>query len=306
MLVRAFINTKDLPNTFVRLLTLTFKMSFDANAFFDYRVKIDEYVVYVGMLSAILYIWLKDVLHSDKRYGQFTESFRRAFPIVKVVTIVGSAATFANFWYWVHYNIKSSKDWTKLQPVIGPIPILAFIVLRNSHPVLRNFYSGAFAWLGKYSGEMYTMQNHIWLAGDQESVLRTGFFYGDGTLRNDRWRDLAVITPLYLIACWVIGDATGVIANWFLKEDEQTKRGTIPKQRHARAGSTSAVEMGLLAGENVTSDEDELEKHDLATRPGIWQRMRGFWPRTVRGRAVLTLATLWFMNVVSSSDVVKV
>jgi hypothetical protein len=248
-----------------------------------------------------LYIWLKDILYSDKRYGKFTESFRQAFPTVKFATIVGSAAIFAYFWYWVHYNIKSSKDWTRLQPLIGPIPILAFIVLRNSHPVLRNFYSGAFAWLGKYSGEMYTMQNHIWLAGDQESVLRTGLFYGDGTLLNDRWRDLAVITPLYLIACWVIGDATGVIANWFLKEDDQAKGGSVRKQRHARAGSTSAVEMGLLAGENVTSDEDISEKYDTAARPGVWQRVKGFWPSTVWRRAVLTLASLWFMNVVSSS-----
>jgi hypothetical protein len=299
VLVRAFISTKDLPATFVRLLTLTFRMSFDASAFFDYRVKIDEYIVYVGMLSAVLYLWFKDVLYSTKQYGKLTDSFRRAFPMLKVFTIAGSAATFVYFWYWVHYNIKSDHDWTKWQPVIGPIPILAFIVLRNAHPVLRNFYSGAFAWLGKYSGEMYTMQNHVWLAGDQESVLRTGFFYGDGTLRNDRWRDLVIITPLYLIACWVIGDATGVIANWFLKEEDDAGRGTLPKQRHARAGSTSAVEMGLLAGEHVTSDADESEKYDTADRPGVWRRVKGIWPSTVWGRTVLTLASLWFMNVVS-------
>jgi hypothetical protein len=206
----------------------------------------------------------------------------------------------------VHYNIKSSKDWTKWQPVIGPIPILAFIVLRNAHPVLQNFYSGTFAWLGKYSGEMYTMQNHIWLAGDQESVLRTGFFYGDGTLRNDRWRDLVVITPLYLIACWIIGDATGAIANWFLQEDGDANKVAASKQRHARVGSTSAVEMGLLAGENITSDEEESEKCEPAGRPGLWQRVRGMWPSTVRGRAILTLAALWFMNVVSPSSLLSV
>jgi hypothetical protein len=253
----------------------------------------------VGMLSAVLYLWFKDVLYSTKQYGKLTDSFRRAFLMLKVFTIAGSAATFVYFWHWVHYNIKSDHDWTKWQPVIGPIPILAFIVLRNAHPVLRNFYSGAFAWLGKYSGEMYTMQNHLWLAGDQESVLRTGFFYGDGTLRNDRWRDLVIITPLYLIACWVIGDATGVIANWCLKEDDDAGRGTLPKQRHSRAGSTSAVEMGLLAGENVTPDEHGSEKYDAADRPGVWQRVKGIWPSTVWGRAVLTLASLWFMNVVS-------
>jgi hypothetical protein len=305
VLVRAFISTKDLPNTFVRLLTLTFRMSFDATAFFDYRVKIDEYIVYVGMLSAILCLWLKDVLYSIKRYGKLTDSFRRAFPIFKVVTVAASAVTSVYFWYWVHHNIKSDHDWTKWQPVIGPIPILAFIVLRNAHPVLRNFYSGAFAWLGKYSGEMYTMQNHIWLAGDQEAVLRTGFFNGDGTLRNDRWRDLVVITPLYLIACWIIGDATGVIANWFLKEDDGADGGRLPKQRHAHAGSSAAVEMGLLAGENVTSDEDESEKYDTSDCPVLWRRVKGIWPSTVWGRAVLTLASLWFMNVVSLPTLLK-
>jgi hypothetical protein len=90
-----------------------------------------------------------------------------------------------------------------------------------------------------------------------------------------------------------------------LKEDDQVKGGATPKQRHARAGSTSAVEMGLLAGENVTSDGDISEKHDTAARPGIWQRVKGFWPSTVWGRAVLTLASLWFMNVVSSSSLFR-
>jgi hypothetical protein len=305
-LVRTFINIKDLPTTFVRVLTLTFKMSFDANAFFDYRVKIDEYIVYTGMLSAILYLWLKDLLNSGKRHGKFTELFRQAFPWLRVIVTAASAVTFAYFWYLVHYNIKSNHDWIKWQPVISSIPILSFIVLRNAHPALRNFYSGAFAWLGRYSGEMYTMQNHIWLAGDQESVLRTGFFYGDGTLWNDRWRDLVIITPLYLIVCCVIGDATGVIANWFLEDDQDDDGRTPSRQHHTRVASTSAVEMGLLAGENIMADEDTSEKHDTANRQGLWLRLKGFWPRTVRGRALLTLATLWFMNVVSSPSVFEV
>jgi hypothetical protein len=176
--------------------------------------------------------------------------------------------------------------------------------------------------LGKYSGEMYTMQNHIWLAGDQESVLRTGFFGGDGTLRNDRWRDLVVLTPVYLVACWVVGDATGVIANWFLEEekDEGKEEGRHVagtgagserrKQRsHARAASTSsAVEMGLLlaggasSSSSSSSDEDTYisEKYEpRQSSPGLLYRVKRVWPGTVWGRAVLTLAVLWAMNLVS-------
>ncbi|KAM0716105.1 hypothetical protein Q7P37_008619 [Cladosporium fusiforme] len=301
--VRTFITTKDLPETFVRLFTLVFKMSFDARAFFDYRVKIDEYIVYVGMLAAVLYLWLKDVLHNEQRHSSFTQTFRRAFPYLRTAVVIISALTFAYFWYWAHQNFHKSREWAAWQSLIGPIPVLSFIVLRNATPTLRNYHSAAFAWLGTYSGEMYTMQNHIWLAGDQESVLRTGLFHGDGTLVNDRWRDLVVVTPLYLIACCVIGNATGVIANWFISEDDKPVALPTPQARKkARVASTSTVEMGLLAGENVTADsqEDLSEKESDQLRPGVLQRVRALWPRSVKGRAVLVLASLWFMNWVSS------
>jgi hypothetical protein len=322
-LVRTFITTHDLPETFVRLLTLTFRMSFDARAFFDYRVRIDEYVVYVGMLSAVFYLWLKDVLYSERRHDKTTETLRRLFPYLRNLATALAALTLVYFWHQVHQNFTKTSDWAAWQSIIGPIPILCFIILRNSHPVLRNFHSAGFAWLGKYSGEMYTMQNHLWLAGDQESVLRTGFFRGDGTLRNDRWRDLVVLTPLYLIACWVVGDATGVIANWFLDEGKEeggkeearpgASRSDRRKRSHTRAVSTSAVEMGLLAGGNATAfsssssssssdNEDTYFSEKYAPRqspPGLLRRAKGIWPGTVWGRALLTLAVLWAMNLVS-------
>ena len=326
-LVRTFITTHDLPETFVRLLALTFKISFDARAFFDYRVRIDEYVVYVGMLSAVLYLWLKDTLYSERRHDKSAETLRAWFPRLKIATIALAALALPYFWYKVHLHFKQASDWASWQSVLGPIPILCFIILRNSHPLLRNYHSAAFAWLGKYSGEMYTMQNHIWLAGDQESVLRTGFFQGDGTLRNDRWRDLVVLTPVYLVACWVVGEGTGVIAEWFLDEEEKdegkertpgsasssSSRPYNRKRSHGRAASTSAVEMGLLAGENFTSsssssssssfDDDAYfsEKHapHQPSSPGLLRRVKGIWPGTVWGRTLLTLAVLWAMNLVS-------
>jgi hypothetical protein len=328
-LVRTFITTHDLPETFVRLLTLTFRISFDARAFFDYRVRIDEYVVYVGMLSAVLYLWLKEALCPDnkRRHDKPAETLRRLFPYLKPASTALAALTLVYFWYKARMNFTTADQWAQWQSIVGPVPILCFIVLRNSHPVLRNYHSAAFAWLGKYSGEMYTMQNHIWLAGDQESVLGTGFFTGDGTLRNDRWRDLVVLTPVYLVACWVVGDATGVIANWFL--DEKKKEGGEEarfvadahhagpdrrKQRsHSRATSTSsAVEMGLLAGtasssssSSTSSDNEDAyladEKHTprQSSSHGLVRRVKGIWPGTVWGRTALTLAVLWALNLVS-------
>ena len=61
--MRAF-TRKDLPEALARLITLTCRPSFDdAKASFDYRVRMYESVVYVGMLVGICYVRSKNVLY---------------------------------------------------------------------------------------------------------------------------------------------------------------------------------------------------------------------------------------------------
>ncbi|KAK3668257.1 hypothetical protein LTR22_000942 [Elasticomyces elasticus] len=284
-LVRAFINTKDLPETLVRLFTLTCKMNFDAKEFFGHRVRIDEFIVYVGMLVAILYVWSKDVLASESPHGRLAGLYRRYFPYLKLAAVASAATGFAGFWYAVHLKIRRDSDWTAWQPYDTFIPILAFLILRNAYARFRNYHSAAFAWLGRYSGEMYVMQDHIWLAGDQEAVLRTGLFHGNDTVFGDRWRDLLIITPLYLIACCIIGDATQAITVWFTAEGKPVaaRPADVPDE----------VEMGLL--DDVDGQRNTNEK--IAPPARLWHRFRiSWWPNKVRDRALLLLAVLWFLN----------
>ena len=292
--VQGFLRTSGLTDTVVRVFTLTFKMSFDARSFFQYRVQRDAYIVFVGMLVAIFYIWVKDVLASDRRQDPLSRFLRRTFPWLKSLAVWGSLAVFVGFWWTVHTRIQTQAEWGDLQPYITFIPILTFTILRNAHPTLRNFHSAAFAWLGRYSGEMYVMQDHLWLAGDQEAVLRTGFFHGDNTLRHDRWRDLLLITPLYLIACCVIGESTGVIATWFATESEPSVKIVVKRPPQEE------VEMGLLASAEDAGNEDGLDEKETLPSSRFWNRIRGaMWPRKVRNRAVLVLLCLWFLNLVS-------
>ena len=294
-LVHVFISIPDLPETFVRLFALIFKTSFDANAFFHHRIKIDPFIVYVGMLVAILYIWIKAAIsQSESQHGTLSKVCRWIFPWLKYVAMIVSLFGFVTFWYLVHFRIHSQGDWTERQPYITFIPILAFLVLRNAHSSLRNFHSFAFAWLGRYSGEMYVMQDHIWLAGDQEAVLRTGLFYGDDTVPYDRWRDLLLITPLYLIACCIIGDATTIIATWFVADSPARETG-----KGAGTEVVNELEMSLLL-ETGEANDGEQHNEKLIRRSMYWVTLRDvLWPDRVRDRAILVLVWMWFLNLVS-------
>lgn len=291
-LVRAFLNTHDLPETVVRLFALTCNISFDAGAFFHLRVSSDQYIVYVGMLVAIFYIWSKDVLSSDRRQDPMSRRYRQAFSLLKHVTVAVSLVAFLYFWYWTYNHIHSQSDFVRLQKYITFVPILAFSVLRNAHPYLRNVHSVAFAWLGRCSGEMYVMQDHLWLAGDQEAVLRTGLFHGDESVSRDRWRDLLLITPLYLIACSIIGDATVIIMTWFVKEP-------VPVTEHPRSRTTDDVEMSLLPEVGMDDGEQALDEKSVL-QASLWKRLTGvLWPNKVRDRVIMVLALMWFLNMVS-------
>lgn len=85
-------------------------------------------------------------------------------------------------------------------PHISFIPILSFIILRNSHVQLRSIHSAAFAWLGCISLETYVLQYQIWLAGDLFGLLSLGP-YGRGV-------DAVILTPLFLWMGWNVAGPT--------------------------------------------------------------------------------------------------
>ena len=298
-LVHTFLNTKDLPLTVVRLFRITCKMDFDSGAFFGHRVEQDRYIVFVGMLAAMLYIYIRAVVEKDDRQDRISRTVRKVWPAAKWSSIVLAAGAHAGFWYWIRTHIENQTHFGKIQAYITGIPILTFIVLRNAHPVLRNWHSVAFAWLGRYSGEMYVMQDHLWLADDQEAVLRSGLFHGNETFLGDRWRDVVLLTPLYLITCSIIGDATGVIANWFIEEQPVSSSSSISVQR-----PVEEVEMGLLDGSEAR-DEHMSPNEKAIDTPRWWRQthrrlsLRRIWPNKLKHRIWLVLGIMWFLNMVS-------
>ncbi|KAJ9638435.1 hypothetical protein H2199_007124 [Coniosporium tulheliwenetii] len=186
--------------------------------------------------------------------------------------------------------VSNKSDYNLWHPFISFLPVLAYAILRNSHPVLAAYHSRAFAWLGRCSLETFTLQYHIWLAGDTEGLLSTGLFRGDGTFFGDRWRDFVLLTPVFLFVSWKMSNATTVITNLIVKDAEE----------NASHGS-------------LKSDEPELPEHNskgAATKPShsgervysVLRRLgRMLWPGNLHGRVLILLGIVWVCNWITPS-----
>lgn len=159
----------------------------------EYRLALDQFIVYIGMLTAVAYL-------------QMTESARTV--LRWSMALCGIAAIGGYF-----YNAHSADAYKAWHPYTSFVPILAFVAVRNVSGTARNYYSTAMAWLGKCSLETYTLQFHIFLAADTYGVLLLDAFKGDQTLLNDRWRSLVFIVPVFL---WV-SSATATATNNLVK-----------------------------------------------------------------------------------------
>ena len=55
--------------------------------------------------------------------------------------------------------------------------IISFLYLRNFCDALLKKYSYFFAWIGKFSLELYIAQYHIWLANDAQGMCAKDNFW---------------------------------------------------------------------------------------------------------------------------------
>lgn len=196
-----------------------------------FRCALDQFIVYIGMVVAVLYI------RSSKppapppppqdAMGMTAHTRAGMSPHLRqTVFFVGSGTCL------VVYAYGSSTQGTKsgsnaLHTYISPLAIMAFIHLRNCTRGLRNHYSSAFAWVGKISLETFVLQYHLWLAADTKGLLSLGIF-GDGEMADGhsyvssgmgtgRWLDCLVLGALYVWVSYRVSDATGVITGSVMK-----------------------------------------------------------------------------------------
>ncbi|KDR84899.1 hypothetical protein GALMADRAFT_298941 [Galerina marginata CBS 339.88] len=159
-----------------------------------FRTNLDIWIVYVGMLAAILVTKIRE--------SRLTDHYR--WSLITKGSIAGSALVMVWFFAFELYQ-ESKFTYNTWHPYISLLPILAFTVLRNSSTVLRSSYSRAFAFVGKCSLETFVIQYHFWLAGDTKGILLA--------VPGTRWRQVnfIVTTTMFLYLCDRVAYATGEI-----------------------------------------------------------------------------------------------
>lgn len=162
-----------------------------------FRVNLDLWIVYFGMLSALAVIKIRE--------WRLTEHPRWLLTVR--LTSVASVAIM--IWFFAFELAQESKfTYNTWHPYVSFLPIAAFVVLRNANVVLRSASSRAFAFIGTCSLETFIIQYHLWLAGDSKGVLLV--------IPGTRWRPVNIILTsiMFIYISHRVAEATGEITTW--------------------------------------------------------------------------------------------
>ncbi|KAI9834021.1 MAG: hypothetical protein M1826_005926 [Phylliscum demangeonii] len=294
-----------------------------------FRVSLDLYIVYVGMVCGMLFVRLtaspsasasaaaSDPLSRLVAYVQRQQprSFRRA-------TILLSLLILATFFPLAHRAARSKAAYNaRLQPYASGLPIVAYVVLRNlPHRQMRNVHSSVFAWLGRCSLETFVLQFHIWLAGDTKGRLSLGVWDADGGGDGGgagwrQWAEFGLLTAVFLWVSHCVAAATVVLTQWIVHGGGGGGDGggggggggggavaELALRRHATADDAAPQPASDDAIPGSARIRSSLRDRD---RGRLHRRLRRLasgalhaWTTDVRVRIASLLLLMWLLNMV--------
>lgn len=280
----------------------------------NFRLRLDNYIVYVGMLVGIFtaaskeretssYARSKDdkMLHtsnlSSHLVGQINSwtfdlwlRYRRGLYLT--IMIIGC------FLYGRYaYLAKDKEQHNARFPIVSFGPILAFVAMRNCLAwTTGRYHSAVFAWMGRISLETFILQYHIWLAADTKGIISTGFFQ-----RNKapwKWAEFALLTALFLWGSWHVASATQTLTAYIINpkstSDLNDTRQDLPLTRKVKIpeGSNPGVAVNgfsrLVSGPVNTSLGQCVSGLKNCFMEHLWMRLFAIF------------LILWVLNMVSS------
>ncbi|KAI0115288.1 Cas1p-domain-containing protein [Daldinia grandis] len=167
--------TPGILEAITRFIYAIFYMSIDVEEM-RFRLGLDRYIVFVGVIVAALTHRASVRGEWDSlRLGRVGAILPLRFTPRLTMACVGSIIT---FFCVTQTYLRGKQAYNQIHPFISWIPILCFIVLRNSHRMLRDKYLLLPNLLGRISLETYILQYHIWLGGDATARLFLGYWEG--------------------------------------------------------------------------------------------------------------------------------
>lgn len=283
MLSAALTNFPGLLETIFDVFGFVARTEWDA-ADWRLRVSLDMWIVFVGMLVAIVSVRVDE--GSSYTSAKWWVSARR-------YAVVGSAVALPLFFLF-QITRETKYVYNAYHPYVSFIPILAFIVLRNATPRLRNVHSRVFAWLGKMSLETFTLQFHIWMAADTKGLLDLGSFGMTGREKN-----FVFSTILFFYASYHVAGAREVLTRWIIGEPVESMAAGTSKQtglptlrdRNKEIKVEEAVPLAWR-GSNEGLTFEELNGDDIRD-----EDQTGYWGN-LKFRMAVILFVVWGLNLV--------
>ena len=257
----------------------------------SFRVNLDLWIVYVGMLAAIAVIKVREHRLTDHRHWHMV-----------VKTSIGISAAII-LWFSAFELYQESKyTYNAWHPYISFLPILAFTILRNSNSILRSATSRAFTYIGKCTLETFIIQFHFWLAADSKGILVV--------VPGTRWRPInfVVITVMFVYLSDRVAHAATQITSCICGGSSSSARA-LPLSVTAPIAEVhnldNPVSMQILPLPLNLKDDgpNPLLEPDTAVRPRRWvDRLadgalpQKRWTPGLKTKILLFLSALWLLN----------
>lgn len=262
-------------------LQFLFKINWDIPEW-RFRLSLDLYIVYIGMIAALLrhesQLRQKQGLEVDAKHSISL----RLQDFITIPSRLSTVLTILLNFGFIHVarTYPNKPSYNALLPYISWIPILGFITLRNSHPLVKSHYSTAFAWLGRISLETYILQYHIWLASDTKGILRMGIF--------NRGIEAAILTFLFIWISYGTSEATKIVVRQLIEVEEKVvNQNAVQEEGHAL----------MLIDRIIDTENEKVQKNESRNRISSYSSQI---LEDLRWRMLIIVVMLWLANLLTS------
>ncbi|POW06795.1 hypothetical protein PSHT_10216, partial [Puccinia striiformis] len=199
-----------------------------------FRVTLDIYIVYWGMITSLIYLKVKENKLIERDHSNRLDQLRKSSIWISLIGLI--------WFFWFEVSRPNKLIYNLYHPYISIIPIASFIILRNSTEFLRSTNSKFFVFIGQCSLETFIIQFHFWLGADTKGILKVLPFQGH------RLINLILSTTIFIFISYQVAQSSGVLTSWLCHKPKPSSNTN--NMSSTDGGGSSSLEAGQAKSTN--------------------------------------------------------